>query len=314
MTEKRVNTAFEPDLVVMPLKSLLPLKQVTDIVKNSPKYKAIAKSIEQVGVIEPLVVYRDPDPRGRHPLLDGHLRRAVLMERGEQETECLLATDDEAFTFNKRVNRLAIVQEHFMILRAIERGVSEERIAKALNVNIEHIKRRRRMLNGICPQAVNLLRDKSVNPATFNVLRKMKPSRQAEACKLMVSASNYSSSYAKALFAATKDGERVKPARPNRPAVVTSADLALMERELKDVQNTMRTLDASYGRDLLDLIVAARYVLSLLDNRKLCRYLEDNHPEIAKEFRTIVSATLPDAVGKTGLRAKTSGLEESVAG
>jgi hypothetical protein len=33
-----------------------------------------------------------------------------------------LARDDEAFTYNKRVNRLSIVQEHFMILRAIDRG------------------------------------------------------------------------------------------------------------------------------------------------------------------------------------------------
>jgi Trp operon repressor len=95
----------------------------------------------------------------------------------------LLATDDEAFTYNKGVSRLAIVQEHFMILRAIERGVSEKRIANALNVDIAHIKRRRRMLRGICSQAVDLLRDKSVNPVTFDMLRKMKPGRQAEACQ-----------------------------------------------------------------------------------------------------------------------------------
>lgn len=294
MTEKRVQVAFEPDIVVLPLATLLPLKQITDVVKASPRYRTIAQSIQEVGVVEPLVVYCKADQRGRRLLLDGSLRRAILLGKGEKAAECLLATDDEAFTYNKRVSRLAIVQEHFMILRAIERGVSEKRIAKALNVDIEHIKRRRKMLNGICAQAVKLLQDKAMNPSTFDVLRKMKPSRQIEACELMLSASTYSSSYAKALLAATKETERVKPTRPNRPAVVTSADLALMERELKDVQRSLSDVEASYGRDLVDLVIAARFVSRLLSSRKIALYLEDNHPEVVKEFRAIVSATLPD--------------------
>jgi len=37
----------------------------------------------------------------------------------------LIADDDEAFTYNKRVNRLATVQEHYMIVKALERGVSK---------------------------------------------------------------------------------------------------------------------------------------------------------------------------------------------
>jgi hypothetical protein len=42
----------------------------------------------------------------------------------------LISTDDEAFTYNNRVNSIAIIQEHKMILKAIENGVSEERIGK----------------------------------------------------------------------------------------------------------------------------------------------------------------------------------------
>ncbi|MGQ0685620.1 plasmid partitioning protein RepB C-terminal domain-containing protein [Bradyrhizobium sp.] len=293
MTIKHVASAFESDLVVLPLACLLPLKQVTEVIKKSEKYLAIAASIGEVGVIEPLVVFRKPDRRGRFLLLDGSLRREILTDRGIVEAECLLATDDEAFTYNKSVNRLAVVQEHFLILRAIERGVSEQKIARALNVNVDQIKRRRRMLKGICPQAVHLLRDKSVNPVTFDLLRKMKATRQTEACELMVAASNYSSSYAKALLAATKDEDRVKPARPLCPAVATLADLSLMERELKQVQQDLKEVETSYGRDMLDLVIAARYVSRLLGSRTVAHYLEDNHPEIAREFRTIVFETLP---------------------
>jgi hypothetical protein len=40
-----------------------------------------------------------------------------------------------------------------MILKAIERGVSEDRLASVLNVNPDHIRRKRRLLVGICPEA-----------------------------------------------------------------------------------------------------------------------------------------------------------------
>ena len=65
--------------------------------------------------------------------------------------DSMISMDNEAFTYNERVNRLAIIQEHRMILKAIERGVSEERIAKALNVDVGSINRKRRLLDEICP-------------------------------------------------------------------------------------------------------------------------------------------------------------------
>jgi RepB plasmid partitioning protein len=45
-----------------------------------------------------------------------------------------------------------------MILKAIERGVSEERIAKALNVDVPTIRRKRQLLDGICPEVADLLK------------------------------------------------------------------------------------------------------------------------------------------------------------
>jgi hypothetical protein len=57
--------------------------------------------------------------------------RSLLPGHHTFQVECLLAQDDEVFTYNKRVNRLAVVQEHFMIVRANERGVPEEKLARA---------------------------------------------------------------------------------------------------------------------------------------------------------------------------------------
>ena len=64
-----------------------------------------------------------------------------------------------------------------MIVRAIERGVSEDKLAKALDLDIKAIRRRRLMLSGICPEVVDLLKDKSLNPTTFALQGKQRPAR-----------------------------------------------------------------------------------------------------------------------------------------
>ena len=67
------------------------------------------------------------------------------------------------------------------------------------------------MLDDICPEIVDILKDKTVNPQTFEILRKLKPMRQIEAAELMVTAGNWTSSYAKALLAATKQDVLAAP-------------------------------------------------------------------------------------------------------
>jgi hypothetical protein len=95
-------------------------------------------------------------------LLGPHLD-CPLSDLGNSEAPCLIADDDEAFTYNKRVNRLATIQEHYMIVKAIERGVSEEKLAKALNVDIKRIKTKRTLLDRVCPEVAEMLKDKSLD-------------------------------------------------------------------------------------------------------------------------------------------------------
>jgi ParB-like chromosome segregation protein Spo0J len=67
------------------------------------------------------VVVRGARDTNSYLLLDGHLRIEVLRDLGQTEVECLVSTDDEAFTYNKRISRLSPVQEQRMIAKAIER-------------------------------------------------------------------------------------------------------------------------------------------------------------------------------------------------
>ena len=98
-----IKIAFEQNIVLLPLEAILPLKQVSEVTKRLVRYKRIAQSIAEVGLIEPLVVSQQLDEQGKHLLLDGHWRRAALLDAGETTVRCIFAYDDETFTYNKQV-------------------------------------------------------------------------------------------------------------------------------------------------------------------------------------------------------------------
>lgn len=211
-----VKIAFQRHVFNLPLSDILPVRRVPASVKQMNKYKRIVASIAEVGIVEPLVVVPRQDDFGPYMLVDGHLRHAALTDLGHTTAPCLIADDDEAFTYNKRVNRLATVQEHYMIVTALERGVSEEKLARALNIDIKLIKIRRNLLDGICPEIVEMLKDKSIDATVFKSIRKMKAMRQIEAVELMMAMNNFTSRYAQALLAATRQEDLAQPYRPKK--------------------------------------------------------------------------------------------------
>ena len=288
-----VRIAFDREVIVVPLSRLVPLRKLSPNVAASKKYQRIAISIGEVGIIEPLVIAKQRSSDS-YLLLDGHLRYYVLLDRGEQDVRCIVADDDESFTYNKRVNRLATIQEHYMIVRAIERGVPEEKIARALGVDTKLIQRRRALLDGISAEVVELLRDRSVNPQTFEVLRKLKPLRQIEAAELMISVGNFSTSYSKALLAATRQSDLAKPDRPKQIQGMTPEQMARMEREMETLNRDFKAVEETFGDDVLQLVLASRYLARLIGNREITAYLSRRHPDMLGEFQNIIAAASLD--------------------
>ena len=181
----------------------------------------------------------------RYYLLDGHLRIEALKDLGTETVECLVSTDDETYTYNKRINRIAAVQEHRMIKRAIERGVPEDQIAEALGMEVGSVRRRQRMLDGICPDAADTLRDTDCPLNVFDTLRRMMPLRQIEAAELMVGQNNITGVFAQALLAATPEKLLVQPrkSRPGADQSVSSEQIARMERELASLQTQVKSVE-----------------------------------------------------------------------
>ena len=171
----------------------------------------------------------------------------------------------------------------------------EEKIAKALDIHPDSVRRKVRMLNGICEETVAILMDKPCPSAVFDILRKKKSLRQIEAAELLVNANNYGVAYASAILAGTPQSQLVEGAKPKRIIGVTPEAMARMERELARLQEGITSIQESYGKDHLHLTVVKGYLARLLGNARVVRYLMLNRPEFLKEFQAIadLDSTLP---------------------
>ena len=288
-----VTMGFEPEAVTIPIADILPLRPVDDTVRKSQKFQQIAASIREIGIVQPPVVARRPELKGRFLLLDGHLRIDVLKDMGVAEATCLVSLDDEALTFNREVNPLTPVQEHRMILKVIGRGISEQRIAQALNVDVASIRTKRDLLNGICPEVAALLKDKHCPINSFQALRKVKPLRQYEIARTMSGIGNYSVAYARTLVSASAPDQLVNPGRPRAHRRISPEEMEQIERELANLRGEIERIEETFAADHLNLVLAASYVRSLLRNAEVNRYLKNYQETLHRQFQEICQTVAP---------------------
>jgi ParB-like chromosome segregation protein Spo0J len=239
-----------------------------------------------VGLIEAPVVA--PFKKGKgYLLLDGHLRIMALKELGVERVSCLISTDDETYTYNKYVNRLSAIQEHRMIMKALQAGVSEEKLASALNLEIKTIKNKRYLLEGICSEAVDLLKDKTVTEQVFRVLKKMKAPRQITVAMLMNDQNKFSSNYAKALLEATPTHQLVNKGKPRKETPAILARQARLEEESLALSTEIGSLKEQYGTAMIDMTSMQAYLKSLLGNEAVVKYLHEFHGPTYDKFKEI---------------------------
>ena len=285
--KKTIRMAFEDSTVRVAIADILPLRSLRPALKSTKKYTQIVASIRELGIIEPPVVARRRGIDGKFLLLDGHLRIEALKDMGVTEVVCLLSTDDEAVTYNRRVSRIAIVQEHRMIMRAIERGVPEQRIAKALDIDIDSLRAKVRLFNGICPEVIDMLKDKDIHTNAISILKRMLPLRQIEAVELMVAMNKFTASYAQSLLAATPQAQLVESSKPKRVKGLTEKQMLLMQRESANLDRQFKLIEQTYGKDHLDLVLVNGYVARLLANARVVKFLTQHYAEIIAEFQQI---------------------------
>ena len=285
---------FIPEPITLALDRILPSRKPPEGLHASRKFKQIVASMEAVGMIEPLSVGKADKKTGQHVLLDGHMRLLALRQLGYTDAPCLIATDDESYTYNNRINRLSSIQEHVMIRRAVERGMKPERLAKALSEDVSLIHKKVSLLDGICPEAIEMLRDQHFSAGLGSVLRRMKPTRQVECVELMLTANNMTVAYAEALFAATPPHLVVGEKRARKLPGVTAEQMVKMEREMGNLQGQLKVVEKSYGQDVLLLVLARGYLGKLIDNKAVFRFLKQRQPDVLAEFENIIQTVALD--------------------
>ena len=291
----KITLGFVPEPMRVPVDKVLPSRKAPAGLASSRKYKQIHSSIAEVGLIEPLTVSPIAGSEAMYTLLDGHMRLLALRDLGAETVLCLEALDDESYTYNNRLNRLSSIQEHYMIRRALERGVSPQRLAKALDIDLTHIRKKMNLLEGICPEATGLLEDRQFSAELSRVIRKMKPTRQVECVELMISANNMTVAYAEALLAATPTDLLVDGKKPRKLSGVSKEQMAKMEREMSSLQGQYKLVEQSYGQDVLTLVLVRGYLVKLLGNAEVAKFLRGKAPEILEQFETIAETTSLEA-------------------
>jgi hypothetical protein len=289
----KIALSFIPDPLIVPVALLLPSKKLPLNMTSSRKYKQILESLRTIGLIEPLIISPTTDS-GNHIVLDGHARLLALQELGANNVQCLISTDDETYTYNNRINRLSTVQEHLMIKRAISRGVSAEKLASSLNVDLTQIMRKVKLLDGICPEATKLLKDQVFPTKLSDILRKMKPTRQIECVELMISANTIKIPYAQALLAATPSHMLVETGRSKKFRGISPEQLLKMEREMGNLNEQYKLVEESYGQDVLNLVLAKGYLSKLIDNQEISRFIKQKQPDVYNEFINIIETVSMD--------------------
>lgn len=293
-----VAHAFDDRTQPIPLDRILPTRLTGKNAAQTAKFQVILSSIRELGIIEPLVVYPEKSGNGKsgyYLLLDGHLRLEALKQLGGTEAICLLSTDDEGFTYNRQINRLSAVQEHRMILAAVNRGVPPERIAKVLNVNVDRIRERQHLLEGIAPEVVEMFKDRMVGHKVFSILRKMKPLRQIETAEMMIASDRFSASYAEMILIATRPELLIDARKPKKADRLAPEDIARMERELEKLHDDYRAVEDSIGETMLVLVVAKGHVAKLLRNATIADYLSRYHGDLLEGLRSVMEAVTMDA-------------------
>lgn len=293
MIEPPVKISFRQEVLELDLDRLTALKEAEPRTLNTRKCKQLRASLEHIGLIEPLAVF--PQSEDQFLVINGNLRLHILRDLGVTRARCTVAFDDESYTYNKRVNALSPITEHFMILKAIANGVTEERIAVGLNIDVKAIRHRRNLLDGICPEVVDLLKDKRMSSRTFGYLRKMKPLRQIEAVELMISGKNYSVTFAASIFGVTRPDQMASPERgTRRPERARST--AVLEETTESLLGNLAIARRTYGSDVLALTVICRCVENLIGNAEVTKYLQHNHSGVLGELQHLVGQVNAESV------------------
>lgn len=225
---------------------------------------------------------------GEHKILDGHLRIEALKDLEITHAHCLISPVEDTYSYNKRVNHLTILQEQRMLQKAVESGVSVEKLCAVLGLSQGIINTRLRISEGISKEALALLADKNVSQNVFDVLKKIKLHKQMDFVSTMVTLNNFTKKFALSMLHALPAEYLVrKPenAPDNKDMIKT---LARLEKEMAALQVETQDIENEFAENNLNLMVARSYIVKLLSKNEIIHWLYDNKSEYLDVLKKVL--------------------------
>jgi hypothetical protein len=121
----------------------------------------------------------------------------------------------------------------------------------------------------VCKKASEILKNRHMAPKAFSFIRKMKPMRQIEVAELLSAANNYCVPCFKALLASIHPGMLVDPDKSKIVEGLTPEQVSKMEKEIEALQRDLRSVEETYGNEVLNLVLARGYLTKLLNNARI---------------------------------------------
>jgi ParB/RepB/Spo0J family partition protein len=288
-SDGKTKIGFQMQIIRLLLENILPVRQIDDGHKKANRYEVIMASIKAVGLVEPLVVFPLKGQPGKYTLVNGHMRYHAMKELEWTSADCLIANDDEGFTYNARISRLPAIQEHKMIMKAVKNGANLERIAAALNISPRHVQASMSLLIGICDEAVDLLKDKLISPQALKLIKKVTDERQVDIARMLIEANNYHTGYVEGLVLVTNKDLLVAANLPKKKKGMSAEAIAKMEQEMETLESGMKAITENYKENMFTLQTAQTYIKALLKNTRVAKYLKTKHAEISTEFENLAA-------------------------
>ena len=130
----------------------------------------------------------------------------------------------------------------------------------------------------------------SAKPGSIRMFSKVVPERQVEMVELMKIANNYSPAYAKSLYAGTPREQLAAPEREKKVKGLKADDLSAIEKEMQEIGKAVVTIDETYSRNVLNLVLTTGYLKKILGNERVIRFLSRNHSDTLTLFTGIIEA------------------------
>lgn len=265
------------------LDKLRPLNPREINLTANPGFRKILASTKAIGLIEPLNVYAD---KGTFIILDGFLRYAACKELGVKTVPCIVCKVNQAYTYNRNVNRLSAYQEIRMLRKSLE-TLEEKVIATTLGITSLQHRLTPSLAKHLHSNVLTAFHENIVGRSCALEFTNVCHERQLEILAEMKRVEDYSTSFCRTLVIQTSASRRTK--RNGKKAWTEDDEkkknMVVRLEHAEKQHDFYAQLYRQYTTDLMKLVF---YVRKMLANTKVATHLQNHHDEILARFRQVV--------------------------